>query len=58
MWLEPYTQFLGLDALELHVPIKITENEDSRDLHRSRGLLSRKAVWLSVLWRRKTVVLR
>lgn len=48
-WLEPCTQFLGLNALELHVPIKITENEAGRDLYRSRGLLSRKALWLSVL---------
>lgn len=45
MLLEPYTLFIGLDAFKLHVPIKITENEDSRDLHRSRGLLSRKALW-------------
>lgn len=30
MWLDPYTQFMGLDALELHVPIKITENECPR----------------------------
>lgn len=49
MWTEPYTYFVDLDALELHVPIKITEKEEGRDLHRSRSLLSRKALWLSVL---------
>lgn len=33
-WLEPCAQFVGLSDLKLHVPVKITENQEGKDLHR------------------------